>query len=115
VFKQGVVVLLRYNRVKKIVLVLVYFRAFSSLELLVVDYVIVNCINSKGSLAIVSCAHYIKYSLGYYIILLTNVYRNCYYKRINKCLLAHIPILDFLKINCKLVKLEEQENTIKAQ
>jgi hypothetical protein len=39
VFKQGGVALLRHNRVKKIVLVLACFGAFSSLELLVVDYV----------------------------------------------------------------------------
>jgi hypothetical protein len=74
-----------------------------------------NCINSKGSPAIVSCAHCVKYSLSYYLLSLTNVCRNCYYKEITKCLLAHIPMLDFLKINCKLAKLEEQEDAIKAQ
>jgi hypothetical protein len=45
-FKQGGVALLRHNRVKKIVLVLVYFGAFSSLGLLVVDYVIILISNT---------------------------------------------------------------------
>jgi hypothetical protein len=43
------------------------------------------------------------------------VYRQYYYNSVKECLLANIPILDFLKINRKLEKLKKQEEAVKAQ
>jgi hypothetical protein len=43
------------------------------------------------------------------------VCRQYYYNSVKECLLANIPILDFLKINRKLEKLKKQEEAVKAQ
>jgi hypothetical protein len=43
------------------------------------------------------------------------VCRQYYYNSIKTYLLVNILLLDFLKINCKLEKLEKQEEAVKAQ
>jgi TfoX/Sxy family transcriptional regulator of competence genes len=65
--------------------------------------------------SIVACSHYIKEKKSCYILLLSNVYRQCYYNSIKTYLLANILLLDFSKINHKLEKLKKQEEAIKAQ
>jgi hypothetical protein len=49
------------------------------------------------------------------MLLLSNVYRQCYRDSIKTCLLANILLPDFLKINYKLEKLKKQEEAVKAQ
>jgi hypothetical protein len=49
------------------------------------------------------------------MLLLSDVYRQCYCNSVKTCLLVNILLLDFSKINCKLEKLEKQEEAIKAQ
>jgi hypothetical protein len=48
------------------------------------------------------------------LLLLAKVCGNCYKVGQNKCLLADVPLLDFLKINRELEKLKEQEEAVKA-
>jgi hypothetical protein len=62
----------------------------------------------------VACSHYVKEKKSYYISSLSKVYRQCYRNSIKECLLANIPIPDFLKINRKLEKLKKQEEAVKA-
>jgi hypothetical protein len=47
--------------------------------------------------------------------LLSEVCRQYYYNSVKECLLANIPMLDFLKINRELEKLEKQEEAVEAQ
>jgi hypothetical protein len=46
---------------------------------------------------------------------LSEVCRQCYRDSVKECLLANIPMPDFLKINYKLEKLKKQEEAVKAQ
>jgi hypothetical protein len=74
-----------------------------------------DCINLISIPSIVACLYYIKEKKPYYISLLSNVCGQYYYNSVKEYLLANILLLDFLKINYKLEKLEKQEEAIKAQ
>jgi hypothetical protein len=74
-----------------------------------------DCINLIGVPSIVTCLHCVKEKKPYCILLLSDVYRQCYCDSVKTCLLANILLLDFLKIDYKLEKLEKQEEAVEAQ
>jgi len=69
-----------------------------------------NCINIIRFVTIVACKYCAKSSLPCKLALLSKKCRNCEYNRIKKCELVDLLILDFLKINNKMSRLEEIED-----
>jgi hypothetical protein len=66
-------------------------------------------------ITIVACARCVKEGLTCRLSSLLSVCSSCYRAGAAECLPAHIPLLDFSKINQELAKLESQEEAIKAQ
>jgi len=69
-----------------------------------------NCINIIRFITIVACKYCAKSSLPCKLALLSKKCRNCKYNRIKKCEPVDLLILDFLKINNKMLRLEEIED-----